>query len=88
MKVLKFGAVWCKECLVMKPLWAEIEQEIPELNSQYYEADDNPELLEKYNVSDIPTFIFLDKEENEILRLQGMRQKDELVKIVRENLAK
>ena len=25
MKVLKFGAVWCPGCLVMKPRWKEIE---------------------------------------------------------------
>jgi len=28
MKVLKFGAVWCPGCLVMRPRWAEIENGI------------------------------------------------------------
>ena len=37
MKVLKFGAVWCPECLVMRPLWEEIEKEIPELKNSLWE---------------------------------------------------
>jgi len=88
MKVLKFGAVWCKECLVMRPMWQEIEKEISELKTEYYEADEHPDLLKKYNIKDIPVFIFLDKDGNEFLRLQGMQNKEELIKIVKENLNK
>ena len=88
MKILKFGAVWCKECLVMKPMWAEIEGEISELKTEYYDADENSEALEKYNVNDIPAFIFLDKNEKEFSRLQGVQNKDDLIKIIRENLDK
>lgn len=88
MKILKFGAIWCKECLVMKPIWQEVEEEIPELKTEYYDADERPDLLKQYNIKDIPVFIFLDKNDKEILRLQGMQNKEELVKIVNENLDK
>jgi thiol-disulfide isomerase/thioredoxin len=88
MKLLKFGAIWCKECLVMRPMWDEIAAVIPEFDSEYYEADDNPDLLKKYNVKDIPTFIFLDKAGNEFLRLTGLQNKEGLIKIVKENLNK
>ena len=40
MKVLKFGAIWCKECLVMRPMWGEIEKEIPDLETEYHDADE------------------------------------------------
>ena len=86
MKLLKFGALWCKECLVMEPMWAEIEKEIPELQSEYFESDEHPDLLDKYNVKEIPAFIFLDNNGNEILKLDGLQNKEELVKIVKENL--
>jgi thiol-disulfide isomerase/thioredoxin len=86
MKVLKFGAIWCKECLIMKPMWEEIESEILELKTEYFDADENSEVLKQYDVKDIPVFIFLDKDENEILRLEGAQNKEELVKIVKENL--
>lgn len=88
MKVLKFGAIWCKECLVMRPLWEEIEKEMPELQTEYYDADESPELLKKHDIKDIPAFIFLDKEDKEFLRLQGAQNKESLVKVIKENIDK
>ena len=88
MRVLKFGAIWCKECLVMKPIWQEVEEEILELKTEYYDADEHPELLKKYGIKDIPVFIFLDKDDNEFLRLEGMQNKEELIKVIRENIVK
>lgn len=88
MKILKFGAIWCKECLVMRPMWEEIEKLIPGLKTDYFEADENPEVLKKYNVKDIPVFIFLDKNGEELLRLEGMQEKNELIELVKENLGR
>ena len=84
MKVLKFGAVWCKECLVMKPMWAEIEKEIPDLITEYFDADMSPEEVKKRNIDILPTF----KDGNEIVRLTGAQNKDDLVNLVKENLDK
>ncbi len=88
MKILKFGAEWCKECVIMKPMFAEIEKKIPELETEFHEADDSKEIMEKYNVASIPTFIFLDKNSKEIRRLVGLQNKEDLVDIIRENLDK
>lgn len=88
MKVLKFGAVWCKDCLVMKPMWAEIEAELPDLETEFFDADEQPEALEKYGVDNLPVFVFLDKNGQEILRLKGLQNKEELLKIVKDNLGK
>lgn len=86
MKVLKFGAIWCPGCLVMKPRWAEIEKENTWLKSEYYEYDNSSEQVEKYNIGDsLPVFIFLDKNENEILRLKGEVSKKDILKILEEN---
>lgn len=71
----------------MRPIWEEIEKEILELKTEYYDADENAEILKKYNVKNIPTFIFLDKSDNEILRLEGMQNKEELIEKVKENLS-
>ncbi|MCD6429490.1 thioredoxin family protein [bacterium] len=86
MKVLKFGAVWCPGCLVMRPKWEEIEKELPWLETEYYDFDKDKDVVEKYKVNqNLPTFIFLDKEGNEILRLHGEVSKEELLKIIEEN---
>lgn len=86
MKVLKIGAVWCSGCMIMKPLWEEIEKENPWLKTEYYDYDESDEIAEKYNINDrLPVFIFLDKDENEILRLMGEKSKEEILKIIVEN---
>ena len=88
MKVLKFGAVWCPGCVVMKPMWEKIEGEMPELETEFFDADQNKEIVEKYKVKDLPSFIFLDKNGEEILRLQGMLSEDKVREAIKENLDK
>jgi len=86
MKVLKFGATWCLGCLVMKPRWKEIESENPWLKTEYYDYSEDKEMIEKYAINEIlPTFVFLDKEEKEFLRLEGEVDKDKLIEIINQN---
>jgi len=86
MKVLKFGAEWCSGCIVMRPRWKEIEGELSWLKTEYYDYDKDKEMAEKYKIEqNLPTFIFLDKENKEIIRLSGEPSKKELLKLVEEN---
>ncbi len=85
MKVLKFGAVWCSGCLVMKPRWKEIESIYPWLKTEYYDFDNDKSMVEKYRIDDrLPAFVFLNREGGEILRKQGEIDKEELLKIIDE----
>ena len=73
-------------CLIMKPRWEEIEKENPWLLAQYYDFDQDKEAAQKYNITkDLPVFVFLDKNGNEFLRLEGEIKKDELVGIINKN---
>ncbi len=85
MKILKIGAVWCPGCVIMKPLWEEIEKELPELETEYFDADENKEILEKYEVKNLPTFIFLDKEGNVLLKKENEVSKEDLLEMIEEN---
>lgn len=86
MKVLKFGAVWCSGCLVMKPRWKKIEQDYTWLKTEYCDYDTDKEMVEKYQIDKtLPTFIFLDKEEKEFLRLNGEIDKDKLIELIKQN---
>ena len=85
MKVIKFGAVWCSGCLVMKPRWAEIEADNPWLQTEMHDFDRDKEAVEKYNIETLPTFVFLDKENNEFLRLNGEIDKDKIIEIINTN---
>ncbi len=72
----------------MRPMWEEIEADMPNLKTEYYDADLNPEVIKKYEVKNLPVFIFLDKNDNEISRLKGIQNKEDLVRIVKENIDK
>ncbi len=87
MKVIKIGADWCAGCLVMKPRWAEIEKELSWLETEYLDYDKKKEKVEEYGVESgkLPVFIFLDKEGQEFLRLNGEHPKEKLIEIVKEN---
>jgi len=87
MKVLKFGAVWCNGCLVMRPRWAEIEKENPRLKTEYFDFDTDKEMVHTYGISSgvLPVFIFLDKKGKEFMRLSGEAEKNDLLRIIKEN---
>jgi thiol-disulfide isomerase/thioredoxin len=89
MKVLKFGAVWCSGCLVMKPRWQEIEKENAWLKTEYYDFDNDKIMVEKYKITKtLPTFIFLDNQDKEFLRLSGEIDKKKIIEILEQNRAK
>ena len=69
----------------MKPRWKNIEEENLWLETEFHDIIESPEVVEKYDISDIPLFIFLDKEDKEILRLTGEVEKEDLIKIIEEN---
>lgn len=86
MRVLKFGAVWCPGCIIMKPLWQEIEKENKWLKNEYYDFDKDKDQVEKWGVDNIlPTFIFVTNDNKEILRLHGEINKNKLVEIIMEH---
>jgi len=90
MRVLKFGAVWCNGCLVMRPRWQEIEKENPWLKTEYFDFDKDKETVNGYDIVSgvLPVFVFLDKDGKEILRLSGEVEKSELLKVIIENKGK
>lgn len=86
MKVIKIGAVWCNGCLVMKPRWQEIETELPWLTTEYFDYDQGRTAIEKYKIDSdrLPVFIFIDKTDRELIRLNGEISKDKLISIINE----
>ncbi len=86
MKVLKFGAVWCNGCVVMKPRWGQLEKEYPWLQTEFYDYDHDKDMVQKYGITEeLPTAVFLDKNGNEFLRMSGEISKEKIVKIITAN---
>lgn len=83
MKVIKFGAIWCPGCLVMRPRWGKIEKENPWLESLYFDFDNDKEMVSKYKVDDVlPVCIILNDDGDELLRLQGEIDEKKIIKII------
>ena len=81
MKILKFNAVWCSGCLVMKKTIEEIEDLYPNIEIESYDYDMDQEEVEKWNIGEIiPVLIFVDENNNEISRLVGEKTKKEIIK--------
>ena len=89
MKIIKIGSTWCSACIIMKPIWEEIEKEI-KLNTEYFDFDIyEDELKEKYHIGDkLPIIIFLDDNGKELTRIIGETKKDDLLKKIKEYLWK
>jgi thiol-disulfide isomerase/thioredoxin len=81
MKILKFNAIWCSGCIVMKKIMKEIEEEYPNIEIDSYDYDMDEDMVKKYNIGEIiPVLVFLDKNNNEVGRLIGEKTKKEIVK--------
>ena len=85
MKLLKFNAVWCPGCLVMKKVWKEIIEENPSLVIEEYDYDIDEDEVIKYNVGEkLPVVIMVDDIGNEIKRLTGEKTKEEIISFIKE----
>jgi len=62
--------------------WQKIEKEYAWLKTEYYDFDEDKGIVEKYKIIKPPTFIFLNKEGEEILRLHGEICNKELSDII------
>lgn len=85
MKILKFGAVWCPACLVMKPVWKEINNLYPDLDITEYDYDMDEDYVVRYNVGyKLPVIIKIDNNGCEIDRLIGEKKKEEIIRFIGE----
>lgn len=85
MKLLKFNAVWCPGCLVMKKVWKEIIEENPSLVIEEYDYDMDEDEVIKYNVGEkLPVVIMVDDIGNEIKRLTGEKTREEIISFIKE----
>lgn len=80
--LLKFGAVWCKNCDEVK----NCLKEYCEKNNYFLvsiDVDVNPSIMEHYNVEKLPTVIVLDGNPMEkIVGAQNIKNKFEIISIV------
>lgn len=65
-------AHWCPTCNMMMPIAEEVAADYQgRLKVEWIDVDKNPEILEKYDIQIVPTFI-IRRAGNEVARMAGM----------------
>jgi len=77
--LMDFWAEWCAPCRMMNPVIKDIEKEYSsKMKVVKINADDSPELVQKYDISSLPSLVFL-KNGKEVDRVVGFSSKDKIV---------
>ena len=79
--VLYFTAEWCNPCERTRPVAEELKRE-GFIEFVFVDADIEFELLERFGIKSIPTYILLE-DGLEIDRMNGAKTKDEFLKFAR-----
>lgn len=81
-ELIDFWAVWCGPCKVMEPILEELETEYKDkvtITKLNVDEDQNQDMVQKYNVMSIPTYLFV-KDGEVIDQAVGAQSKATMVK--------
>ncbi len=68
--VVDFFATWCGPCKVIAPLYEKFANIFPEIVCLKVDVDESQELVDKYEIRAMPTFLFM-KNGQVIKRVEG-----------------
>ena len=57
--VIDFFATWCGPCRKIAPVYEQFPQQYPKITFLKVDVDESPELVAQYDISAMPTFVFL-----------------------------
>ncbi len=81
MTVLRFTAVWCPSCLIMKSRWRVFFQLRPRYEQVDVDYDDDRDAVKQYGIGDVlPVLIVVDGT-REVLRLVGEKTMKEMERL-------
>jgi thioredoxin 1 len=73
--VIDFFATWCGPCKRIAPTFEKLAEAFPKITFLKVDVDESPDLVNKYDVSAMPTFVFL-KDGLVIKRVEGADMKE------------
>ena len=83
MKVIKFGAIWCPACLIMRPRYNKVLNNYTDIENIEYDYDMDSDMVDKYKVGKIlPEVIILDDNNNKQIRIIGEVKEEEILNII------
>lgn len=78
--VLYFTADWCNPCQRTKPIAEDLKRD-GIIDFQFIDADSELELIQKFKVLSIPTYILLE-DGRETKRMNGAKTREDFLKFV------
>lgn len=82
MKLLKFQASWCQPCKVLTASMQGMDIPYP---VETVDAQENEDILAKYNIRSVPALVLVNDDGSEIDRLVGASNKDAVIKFLKSN---
>ena len=81
MKLIRISASWCVSCIITKKDWDEIKT-----NYEYeeYDYDFEQDKVKEFNVGNILPIIIVFKDNKEITRIIGEKNKKQILEIIGE----
>jgi thioredoxin 1 len=83
--VKRFSAVWCGPCRQLGPVMNEIKGQFSNVKFEEIDVDTEPELVEQYRVTSVPTVI-IEKNGELFERFTGLSSKLAYVNAINESL--
>ena len=80
--VLYFTAEWCNPCQRTKPVAEELKRD-GVIDFMFIDADSETELVQKFGVKSIPTYILIEDGE-EVKRMNGAKTKEDFLNFIGE----
>jgi thioredoxin 1 len=80
--IFYFTADWCNPCKKVKPIVEELNREQSDANFQIIDADIETELVKRFEIRSVPTFILM-QDGVEINRIIGAQTRESLVGFIR-----
>lgn len=68
--VIDFYATWCGPCRVIAPMYEKLAEAFSEVCCLKVDVDESQEIVDKYDISCMPTFVFL-KDGQLIKKVEG-----------------
>ncbi len=81
--IIDFFATWCMPCKMLAPIFEDVSNKYSDLDFFKIDIDQNPTLVQKFNIDSVPTIIFI-KNGKVINQEIGVRSESELSKIIDE----
>lgn len=80
MRMIRFTALWCPSCLLMRPRYDKVFASRPAIPTVSYDYDECPAEVARWGIGPILPVLILEEDGKEIARLTGEKSPKELAR--------